>query len=159
MRGRIGIAPGAPEEGGADLGAGGLAEGFDLLLCRETLEGLALFEQLAGDFGMAVGARCLADGFAIVIQAQPFQTVEDGLRRLGGRAGAVGILDPQKEFSATAPRVEPVEQRRPCPADMQKAGGRRGKSGDDRLGHVGQGPFWINLSVTVLGDIERISFP
>ena len=99
--------------------------------------GLALGQQLLRHLGMTLGAGDLADHFAIVIQAQPGQALEDRLGRFGGRAGAVGIFDAQQELAAARAGIEPVEQRRACPADMQKAGRRGGKTGDDRVGHGG----------------------
>ena len=54
---------------------------------------------------------------------------------LGG-ALAVGILDAQQELAAGVAGVEPIEQRRARPADMQVAGGRGRKARDDGLGHV-----------------------
>ena len=65
------------------------------------------------------------------------QAVEDRVDRLGRGALAVGVLDAQQEFAAGALGVEPVEQSRPRPADMQEAGGRGREAGDDG-GHGGR---------------------
>ena len=70
-------------------------------------------------------------------KAQPFQTFQNRLCRLGGRARAVGVFDPQQELAATATGIQPVEQRRAGAADMQIAGGRGGETGDDSVGHGG----------------------
>ena len=55
--------------------------------------------------------------------------------RFGG-ALAVGILDAQQELAAGVACVEPVEQRRARPADVQVAGGRGSEAGDDGFAHV-----------------------
>jgi hypothetical protein len=45
----------------------------------------------------------------VAFQSQPGQPVEDrGDRRLG-RAGAVGVLDPQQVFAAVVAREQPVK--------------------------------------------------
>ena len=113
------------------LGEGGAEThpGVDLLGGGETLVGLALVEKRAGHLGVTVGARLLADRLAVVVEPEPGQPVADGLRRLGRRPGAVGVLDPQQEPPAAAAGVEPVEQRRARSADMQKARGRGGEAG------------------------------
>ena len=99
---------------------------------------------------VAGGAFELADDIAIVIESQPFHALQDRCRRLGRRAFPIGILDPQQEFAAPTTGKQPVEQRGTGTADVQKAGRRRSKAGDDRLGHVA-----IYLSET----IRRIEFP
>ena len=43
------------------------------------------------------------------------------------------LKDPQKRAAAVMARIEPVEQCRPCTADMQEPGGRGGKAGDNRF--------------------------
>ena len=96
------VAPGAEEEGRAALGAGCIAEGLDLLLRGEALVGVARRQHLARDLGVAVTTGKLADRFAVPVEPEPGQTVQDGLGRLGGGAFAVGILDAQKEGAAAA---------------------------------------------------------
>src|SRR6185437_9950756 len=49
---------------------------------------------------------------------------------------AVGVLDAQDELAAAVTRVQPGEQRRAHPADVQHAGGARSEAGDD-WGHRG----------------------
>ncbi len=51
--------------------------------------------------------------------------------RFGRGARPVGILDAQQEFAAAPSREQPVEQSRAGTADMQHAGRRGGKTGDD----------------------------
>ncbi len=93
--------------------------------------GVACGQQLLGDLAMPGGARELMHGVAVPGDAEPGQAVEDGVdRRLGG-ALAVGILDPQQHLAAGARGIEPVEQRRARAADMEEAGRRGRKAGDD----------------------------
>ena len=101
--------------------------------------GLALRQQLVRHLGMATGAGELHDGFVIPVEAQPFQPVEDRLHRILCGARTVGILDAQQEFAAGVPRIKPVKQRRAAAANMQEAGGRGSKTGDD--GHGGSVPM------------------
>ncbi len=78
----------------------------------------------------------LIDGLAVPIEAEPGQSVENGVDRRRGRALAVGILDPQQHLAAVAASIEPIEQRSARPTDMEKSGGRRSEAGDDGVGHV-----------------------
>ena len=69
------------------------------------------------------------------VEAEPvIKPVEDG--RDGGLGGAlaVRVLDAQQHAAALGPGVEPVEQGRARPADMQEARRRRREAGDD-VGH------------------------
>ena len=128
------IAPRALER----LARMGLAPFRDLLGGGKALVGGAVGQHLPRHLGMAVAAFELADRLAVPVEAQPSQPLQDRLGGLGRGAGAVGILDPQQEPAAPAPRVKPVEQRRARAADMQVSRGRRGKAGDDwRVGHGG----------------------
>jgi hypothetical protein len=81
-------------------------------------------------------ARELEDDVAVPIEAEPFEAVQDRLGRLGCGARAVGVLDAQQEFAADMFGVEPVEQGRAGPADMQIAGRRGCEAADDRGGGV-----------------------
>ena len=78
-------------------------------------------------FGQPVGLAFLA----IPAEAQPLQVVLDGCLELGLAAQPVGIVEPQDERAAMAPREQPVEQGRPDIADMQEAG-RAGREADNR---------------------------
>ena len=118
--------------------AGEAALGLRLLAHRGKLfrrlvgaVGLAALHQLLGHLAMPRGAGELEDRLAVPVELEPGEPVEDrGDRRLG-RALAVGVLDPEQHLAAGVPGVEPVEERRPRPADMQEAGGRGGEAGDD----------------------------
>ncbi len=75
----------------------------------------------------------------VPVEPEPPQGVDDEVDVLVGRARLVGVLDPQDEHATVMPREQPVEQRRPRPADVQMPGrtrrephaygGRRGISG------------------------------
>ncbi len=86
---------------------------------------------------VAVGAGELVDHFTVPGEAQPCQAVEDGGDRRVGGALAVGVLDPEQHLAAGVAAIEPVEERRARPADMQEAGRRGGEAGDDGCGHRG----------------------
>ncbi len=111
VAGRVRIAPGALIERRFALGPGRVAERLDLVLSGKTLVGMAVCQHLAGHFGVAVGAGELADRLAVMVQPQPGQALQDRLGRLGGRARAVRVLDPQQELAAAPACIEPVEQR------------------------------------------------
>src|SRR5262249_14748498 len=94
-------------------------------------------QQRLRHLAVALGARELVDGLTVPIQAEPGEPIEDGLDRSLRGALAVGVLDPQQHLPAAPAGVEPVEQRRARPPDMQKARWRRSKTRDDGLGHIG----------------------
>ena len=100
--------------------------------------GVAGLQQLHRGFAVARDAGELVDDLAVPIEFEPAQAVEDRLDRLRRRALAVGVLDAQQELAADVLGVEPVEQRRARPADMQEAGGRGRETGDDG----GHGALW-----------------
>ena len=83
MAGGIDIAPGALKERRAPLGAGGLAEGLDLVLAGEALIGLALVQKFERHGAVTLGARVLADDLAVMRKAEPGHAVEDRLCSLG----------------------------------------------------------------------------
>src|SRR3954469_17098114 len=72
-------------------------------------------------------------GLAVPIEAEPAHAVEDRFDRRLGRSRLVRILDAQQELPAMAPRIEPVEQGSPRPANMEEAGGRGREARDDGL--------------------------
>jgi hypothetical protein len=92
--------------------------------------GLALGEELMGDLGVARCAGELVDLRLLPIELEPPEAVEDFLDRVGGRAGAIGVLDAEVEGAAVMARLEPVEQRRAGAADVEIAGGRGGEAND-----------------------------
>src|SRR5919199_1903240 len=75
---------------------------------------------------MALGALRLQDRPLVPLELQPAQGVEDLLDVLGRRALAVGIFDAQHERAAGPARQQPVVERGPRAADVQRAG--RGRS-------------------------------
>ncbi len=128
---RIAVAPASVIELGAALAARRLAHLRQFLGAGVAAIGVARGQQRLGDLAMPRRARELIDGLAVPVEAEPGQPVEDGVDRGLGRALAVGVLDAQQHLAAAAARIEPVEQRRARAADMQEAGGRGGKTGDD----------------------------
>src|SRR5579862_500435 len=64
----------------------------------------------------------------IPLRPKPFQIREDFVERLLGRALAIGIVDAQYELALVVPRVKVREQARANVADVQRAGGARGKT-------------------------------
>ena len=76
----------------------------------------------------------------VPVESQPAQAVEDARDHLVRRALDVGVLDPQDEHAAMAPRVQPVEERRAGAADVQVAGGRWSET-KTRRGHL----VWVKV--------------
>ncbi len=129
------VAPAAVVAHGAPLRLRGGSHLLKLLLAGIAIVGIAVGQQLFGDFTVTRGARELIDGLAIPIDAEPLQAVDNGADSGFRGALAVGILDPEQHLAATAPRVEPVKQGRSAASDMQESGRRGRKAGDDGLGH------------------------
>ena len=97
--------------------------------------GLAAAHELLGHLAMPRGAGELEERLAVPIEPEPGEPVEDRRDRRLGRALAVGILDAEQHLAARVLRIEPVEQGRARPADMEEAGGRGGETRDDGGGH------------------------
>ena len=124
-RGLIGraVAPAPVIASEAALGAGLGAHRVQLFGGVVGVIGLAGSDQRLGRLAVAVGAGELVHGLAVPGQPQPGEPVEDrGNRRVGG-ALAVGVLDPEQHPAAGVAGIEPVEERRARPADMEEAGG------------------------------------
>jgi hypothetical protein len=128
---RIAVAPAPVIESGAAFAPRRLAHLRKLLGSSIAAIRMAGGKELFGDLAVPRRARELIDGLAVPVDAEPGEPVENGLDRRLRRALAVGVLDPQQHFSATPACVKPVEQRGARATDMQKAGGRGGKAGDD----------------------------
>ena len=84
---------------------------------------------------VALGALGLVDDVAVPIEAEPAQPVEDGVDGGRRRALAVRILDAQQHGAAVPPRVEPVEQGRPGPSDVEETRRRRREARDHGRWH------------------------
>src|SRR6185295_7067409 len=82
-------------------------------------------------FGVARRAGELEHRLVVPVEAEPLQAVDDGLDRFLGGALAVGVLDAQAEDAAVMPGIQPVEQGRAGASDVEEAGRRGGKAGDD----------------------------
>ncbi len=132
--GRVPVAPAAVIAHRAPFRSRLLAHLLELLGAGVAAIGGATREHFVHGLAVAPGATELAYRLAIPVETEPVEAVENGVDRQLGRALAVGILDAQKEGSAEAFRVEPVEQRCARAADMQEAGRGGGEAGDD-LGH------------------------
>ena len=91
-------------------------------------ESAARFDHLVRHLRMALCPRELVNRLALPVEAQPFEPVDERGNRGFGRAGAVGVLDAQQELAAGVLGVKPVEQRGARAADVQIAGGGRGKA-------------------------------
>src|SRR5581483_7293984 len=131
----IAITATAVIEAGAPLGARFLAHRREFFLAAIAAIGMAGGKHLLRHLTMPGRARELKDNFAVPIEAKPGQAVDDGVYGRGGRPLAVGVFDPQQHLAAMPAGIQPVEQGSPGATDMQKTGGRGGKTGDDGLAH------------------------
>src|SRR4029434_6758576 len=61
----------------------------------------------------------------VPIEAEPLQAVDDPRHHLPRRSLGVGVFDTQHERAAVTTGVEPVEESRPGPADVEIARWRR----------------------------------
>ena len=73
----------------------------------------------------------LEEGARVPVDAQPCQGLENGVHGLLGGTDHVRVLDAQHEFALHVAGVEPVEQGRAGPPDVQVAGRAGRKTGDD----------------------------
>ncbi len=146
---RIAVAPQAVIEPRAALGAGFLAHRGQFLRGRVAVIGLAAGEQRFRHLAVARDAGELVNDVAVPIEPEPFQPVQDRSNRGLGRALAVGVLDPQQHPAAEFFGVQPVKQRGAGAADMEEAGRRGGKAGDDGIGHSN------SISGTIRGCAKR----
>ena len=87
----------------------------------------AFLEDGVGDLAMQSEAFGLLV-FLVPAEAEPAQTVEDGVYGGVGVALDVGIIEPQHHGSYVVTGVEPVENKGSGTANVQKTGGRRRES-------------------------------
>ncbi len=139
-----------------------LAEGLDVSARCGVAVGVARLEQLRQPFGVALGPLVLADRALVPVELEPAQRVEDLGDVLVGGPLAVGVLDPQDELPARAPGREPVVERRPRAADVQRACRRGGESnsnggsqGADRGGCFHSGPARPDFGLDPLAQRDR----
>src|SRR4051812_20199052 len=79
--------------------------------------------------GLEVRTELAADRRSLVpIEPQPAQAVEDPFDHLLRRAFEIGVFDAENKDPTRSPGEQPVEQRGAGAADVEKAGGRRGKA-------------------------------
>ena len=126
---RLGLAAESP------LGAVAVLERADVIGGGVGVIGVAAVEQLPERFGMARGAVGLEDRTLVEVQVEPAEGVEDLLHVLRRRSLPVGIFDAQDERAALAAREQPVVERGPGAADVQRAGWGRSKANSDGHGH------------------------
>ena len=117
------------------LGTGFFAHVVEFLLAGIAGIGAALRHKPFDSFAVPSGAGKLIDDVAVMIEAQPGQSVENGRNCALCRALAVGILDSQKHPATKALGIQPVEQGRARPANMQIAGRGWRKARDDGCRH------------------------
>ena len=140
VRGVVGgdVAPGRTDH--PALGPRRLALGVQLLRRHVVAIGFAAGQELVHGGAMQVGPGGLEHRRLVGLKAQPLQALEDDAHGGLGGALAIGVLDAQKELSAGASGVKPVEKRRAGRANMHRASGRGGDPGDDgTVGHRGRG--------------------
>ena len=133
---RVAIAASAIVEPRSSFRARLLAHRSQFVRAAIATIGMTGGEELLGDLPMACSTGELEDDLSVPAQSQPGQAIDDGVDGRGRGALAVSILDPQQHLAAMPARVEPIEEGRPASTDMKKAGGRRGKSGNNVAGHV-----------------------
>ena len=90
-----------------------------------------------GAVGSGPGAGIPHHRALIPVQAAPGHAFLDDADVVVGAAGEVRVLDAQDEAAAVSPGEEPAEEGSTDPPDVEHAGGRWGKAGDDRAGHGG----------------------
>jgi hypothetical protein len=78
---------------------------------------------------VAVHALHLVERAFVVVQAQPGHAFDDDVHRRLRGALQVGVFDAQDEVAASGARKGPGVQRRADVAQVDEAGGRRGKAG------------------------------
>src|SRR4029077_10510352 len=71
-----------------------------------------------------LGAGRLVEWSRIPMQTKPSQRLEDLFGGFASAARLVGILDAQNEFAAVTARDQPIVERGPCAAEMEKTAGR-----------------------------------
>jgi hypothetical protein len=129
--GRVAIAPAAVVAHRPALRLGAGAHLLQLLGGAVAAVRLAGGQQLARHLGVTVDSLRLEHRIAVPVEPEPAQAVDDGVN--GGLGGpcAVGVLDAQQEPPAVMAGEQPVEIGGARAANVQEAGRRRRKTGDD----------------------------
>ena len=120
----------APE---AALGSVAALVGLHVLGGGVAVVGVARVQQRLERLLVAAAALALKDRPLVPVELQPAQGIDDLGDVLGARAVAIGVLDAQHELSSLVAREQPVEQCRPRPADVQRAGRRGGEAHPHRV--------------------------
>ena len=134
--GGVAVTPAAIVAPRLALRPGGLAHLVKFLLRSIAEIGLAACHQRQRRLAVAVRPGKLEGRLAVPVKPKPAHAIQNSGDGRLGRTLAVGVLDAQQKRAAMLPGIEPVEQGRPRPADVEKAGGRGSKTGDDFGGHV-----------------------
>jgi hypothetical protein len=153
---RIAVAPRADDRQRPLFRFGGGPHGVKLVLGQIAAVGPAGRQHGLGHLAVAGCAFELRDGLTVPVQFEPFQPRlkrRDSFRMI---ALPVGIFDPQKEPATPAFGIQPVEQRRPCAADMEISGGRWRKT-DNGLRGSGTGhwrsTYFQKMGVKTVGGM------
>jgi hypothetical protein len=120
-------------QGLGDLGSG-TETGVHQPILPQSLERFAVKRRASG----------LHDGLAIVVEAEPFQILENAVYEFRSAPAGIEILDPQPELAAARSGMSMAQRRRVCVTEVQAPGGRRGETCDlqDSLhakGDIGEG--------------------
>ena len=99
----------------------GLAHGVELLFRGVTAVGQPGIQQLLDRLAVLLHPLALDYGLGIPVDAQPAQTIEDVAGVFAFAALFVGVFNAQHKLAAMAPRVQPVEHRCACGADMKRS--------------------------------------
>jgi hypothetical protein len=123
------------------LVGGSLALGFEILLGTEATVGFAIEEEPLGVFGidfealgLAVGAvftfigQAAETGAFIPVEAKPVEVFHELEFKAGFRALEVSVLNAEDELAAGVASKQPVVESSARVADVEQAGGGRGKS-------------------------------
>ena len=133
---RIAVAPPSIVERASALSASLFAHLFQFLGGGIATIGLAEPDQFFCDLAVSVGAGILRNRIAVPGQSQPTQAVENGLHCFGRVATPIRVLDAQQHLATTVLGIEPVEERRPGSADVEKSGRGGGERTSDGVsGH------------------------
>ena len=103
----------------------------ELLLRHVAAIGSSALKQPVRDLGVPRPELRLVIFVPVPIEPEPAHSVEDRVDRFLRGARPVGVLDPQQELAAVVAGKEPVEQGSARTADMEVAGRRGRKAGDD----------------------------
>jgi hypothetical protein len=97
---------------------------------------MARLEQPRGMTSIEIIAFSLPERPFIPVQLDPTHTIENGLNRFVSGTALIGVFNPENKDPVLLPGKQPVEQRRPHPADMEEARRTGRKPNPDLTHHV-----------------------